>query len=551
MKRSLLSLCCAFATGVYAQSSLVFANFNLNPGNASSHASSFATINGTLYFTAEGAGGIEPYISNGTPAGTIHLDINTSPSSAANSFAQGYTGYNGSVYFRSQDGIHGTELWVTDQTAAGAHMVADIWPGYMPSAPSYLQVDNGKLLFTATDSIEGNELFVSNGTAAGTQLLKNITPGLNWVGPRALTAVNSRVCFFADDMVHGLEPWVTDGTASGTQLLMDISPGTHGSDKGTSTTSQSIGYIPVGNQLYFGADDGSLGFELWVTDGTTAGTHMVKDIYPGNFNGLHPTAGIDMDGKLYFVGKTAAGGEELWVSDGTLPGTVQVADIYPGSLGSEPSGFTVLNHKLYFVAEDGVHGRELWVSDGTTAGTHLVVDLVSGTPNSDIIRITPYKNCIYFGAKNNSGNKLLWRSNGTAAGTVSLAPPGATQPSPVTGFFNAYVYAGKLFMVANFDSTGDELWSLDDPQPDGVPQVNAEAGISIYPNPAHDNITISLQKIYNTAGAVVYDIYGRSVWQQTLAGNTAIIPLQQLPRGQYIIDLLLDGQHYRQKIVAE
>jgi ELWxxDGT repeat protein len=86
-----------------------------------------------------------------------------------------------------------------------------------------------------------------------------------------------------------------------------------------------LSFTALGNRVYFSGHDELHGFELWTSDGTAEGTHMVKDIYPGPM------------------------------------GTVE--DIYPR--------FARLGKELYFSASDGVHGQELWKTDGTAEGTVL------------------------------------------------------------------------------------------------------------------------------------------------------------------------------------
>lgn len=130
---------------------------------------------------------------------------------------------------------------------------------------------------------------------------------------------------------------------------------------------------------------------MWVTNGTTEGTQLVADIYPGiATNRYDPRSGEKIEdypyssfpygfakfnGKLYFRARDGENGDELWVTDGTTEGTTLVADINPGSSSSVPSDLAELDGKLYFRANDGENGSELWVSDGTTEGTALVNDL--------------------------------------------------------------------------------------------------------------------------------------------------------------------------------
>ncbi|MFM8893398.1 MAG: ELWxxDGT repeat protein, partial [Planctomycetia bacterium] len=111
----------------------------------------------------------------------------------------------------------------------------------------------------------------------------------------------------------------------------------------------------VGSTLFFVADDGVNGSELWKSDGTTAGTVLVKDIEPGSF-GASPTSLTAVGNTLYFRAYTATNGHELWKSDGTATGTVLVKDIRPGSSGSSLTSLTAVGNTLYFTANDGVNG---------------------------------------------------------------------------------------------------------------------------------------------------------------------------------------------------
>ena len=105
--------------------------------------------------------------------------------------------------------------------------------------------------------------------------------------------------------------------------------------------------------------------------------YMVKDI---NLIGIgsYPKYLTESDGRLYFSADDPIHGNELWVSDGTTDGTLMVTDIYPGTDSSSPEGLIACNTFVYFSADDGIHGRELWVSDGTESGTMLVKDIRPG-----------------------------------------------------------------------------------------------------------------------------------------------------------------------------
>jgi ELWxxDGT repeat protein len=115
----------------------------------------------------------------------------------------------------------------------------------------------------------------------------------------------------------------------------------------------------MGSTVFFVADDGQHGQELWKTDGTPGGTVLVKDIRPGPVGSL-PSYLAVIDGRLFFSANDGLHGAELWTSDGTAEGTVLLQDIVPGPGSSRPQAFVLSQRRVYFTADDGTHGRELW-----------------------------------------------------------------------------------------------------------------------------------------------------------------------------------------------
>ena len=97
----------------------------------------------------------------------------------------------------------------------------------------------------------------------------------------------------------------------------------------------------------------------------TSTPDMVTDINGLTRNGVRPEEGAVMGGELYFVGKDASGWE-LWKTDGTAAGSSMVRNILVGG-SSNPSLLTTVGDLLYFVAEN-TDDEDLWVTDGTTAG---------------------------------------------------------------------------------------------------------------------------------------------------------------------------------------
>lgn len=234
------------------------------------------------------------------------------------------------------------------------------------------------------------------------------------------------VLFGLDDGVHGQELWASDGSAAGTRLVRDINPGPAGADMNSFTV--------LNGAAYFWADDGTNGVELWRSDGTTAGTAIVANIGPGaiGFGGVitFSRAIAAHGGVLYFMAEDAQSGPELWRSDGTREGTYRLADINPGAAGSEPTDFTTAGAHLFFVANDGVHGRELWRTDGTVSGTRLVADISPGSTDgvAGLFGVAVAGNALYFGASDGTHGLEPWRAT---ADSASMIVDLNTRPDPV------------------------------------------------------------------------------------------------------------------------
>ncbi|MCR6720164.1 MAG: T9SS type A sorting domain-containing protein [Chitinophagaceae bacterium] len=185
--------------------------------------------------------------------------------------------------------------------------------------------------------------------------------------------MNGVIYFSADNGNNGRELWKTDGTAAGTVMVKDIYPGVNGSDPSN--------LVVVGSTLFFSATNGINGTELWKSDGTAAGTVMVKDIWTGGSES-YPFNLRNVGGTLFFSADNGANGMELWKSDGTAAGTVLVKDVWPGTPSGANGNFTTLVNQLIFTGNDGVNGDKNWQSDGSSVGTrisNITADAGTGT----------------------------------------------------------------------------------------------------------------------------------------------------------------------------
>lgn len=232
-------------------------------------------------------------------------------------------------------------------------------------------------------------------------------------------------------------------------LLKDIS---------STSGSNAHGFIEMNGIWYFSAYSANEGSELWRTDGTTAGTYLVKDINPGTADGDLEYYPNKLNNKIYFSATTAANGNELWSSDGTTAGTQMVADINPGTAGSFIFQTTVYNNKIYFVVNTPTYGEELWGTDGTAAGTQIVKDINPGLGSAGISlsRLSIVNDKLLFTANDGTNGSRLWSTDGTAAGTKMISP---------TMNVNNIIGAGSTTMNNNiyFPGTagGTQLWKSD------------------------------------------------------------------------------------------
>jgi ELWxxDGT repeat protein len=398
---------------------------------------------------------------------------------------------NGRLLFAADHPKFGEELWRSNGTKSGTRLVKDIDPGPLvineventetgSSAPDNVLRKKNVIFFQATTAKYGEELWKSNGTKSGTKIVKDIVPGPGVSDPEDIVSPAPRTTFFrAWDKNHGEELWKTDGTESGTKLVKDINPdsppgarcdqGDCGIPKGWSHPDT---VTVMGKQVFFAADDGKHGVELWKSDGTSRGTKLVKDIntVKGNSNpndnrALTRSAEVE---KLFAVGKTlyfrandGKHGVELWKSDGTNRGTKLVKNINTSSASeaSDIGELVAMGNRLYFTANDGKHGLELWKSDGTVKGTRLVKDIKPGKIGSDADSLTAFGGVLHFAADAGKHGPELWESDGTWAGTILLRDlaPGAVGSEP-----GEFTTSGSfLYFAATSPSAGEELWAVD------------------------------------------------------------------------------------------
>lgn len=254
--------------------------------------------------------------------------------------------------------------------------------------------------------------------------------------------------FRASNGASGYELWRSDGTLAGTSLLKDFDPG--------AANGNAAAFTRFNGEVYLTATNATTGTDIWKTDGTPAGTVLLKDIFPGAGSGVLTTPYFtEVNGHLYFAANDGSSGEELWRTDGTALGTVRVADVTPGVVGSSLKLLQNVNGTLVFMNGASRTHSYVWSSDGTAAGTKRLSDAFAANFEESLV-IGDY---LYFQGIDNFTGRELWKTDGTALGTqiVRDIAPGVANASP-----GALSNIGDmLYFMAEDPINGFELWRSD------------------------------------------------------------------------------------------
>ena len=255
--------------------------------------------------------------------------------------------------------------------------------------------------------------------------------------------VNGTLFFAADDGVSGRELWKGSGSPVALVRVKDLRPGPPSSSPEALTA--------VGSTLFFLIPGAISGVELWRSDGTDPGTLLLR-AFPDMVTALGAEL-TAVGSTLFFVADDGGTGSELWKSDGTPGGTVLVKDIWPQAEGSFPSRLTAVGNQLFFNAHDGSSGYELWKSDGTEQGTLRVKDIADAGLSSNPGELTAVGQTLYFSATSVNDSTSLWRSDGTEEGTVLIRDFGDATMVSLRSFT---AVGGTLFLQVQEPEFGEE-----------------------------------------------------------------------------------------------
>lgn len=345
---------------------------------------------------------------------------------------------DGIMYFQTKDYTGNPTIWRTDGTTAGTRQFTDA------AAMGMIRAIDGVVYFQgAWDPTNGIEPWRSDGTSAGTFMLADINRRDGNSHPRDFISFAGDVYFrvfyfkrkngspYLED--YNWELWKTDGTTAGTGKVGSM--------------PFHMDLTPVDNSLILD------GIDLYVSDGS--GVTELMDVCPtfpadwysscmsDPYAGWPRVYGIDairkpivVNGIYYQTLFNAVSGGELWRSDGTPAGTWQCTDINPGPGSSYPSFLIPMGSYVYFAAYSPDNGTEIWrypLTGTMLSQAERVCDIVPGSGSSEPMWLTVMDGKLYFSAYREAEGRELWMSDGVPNGLTDIVQdinpgPGSSDP---------------------------------------------------------------------------------------------------------------------------
>lgn len=299
------------------------------------------------------------------------------------------------------------------------------------SNPMFFSEYNGELYFNARGtnvSGIGNELYKTNGTQAGTILVMNLNPNFSGSSyPSNFTVFNGELYFTADDGVNGRELFKTDGTTI--TLVKDINVG---SGSSSNHSDNMMAMLEENGFLYFFAEDTSgTGYDLWKTDGTEAGTIKVSELNTNEVTGLNLNF-KKLGNSLYFVYTDSnTSHKEIYKYEPLSSNQTSVLNVYPSNNSSGYGYLTIFDNKLFAVADGKIYytngatnGFVFLGTNGITAFNKLTVlnDELFFFGNSSTNGNQDVYKCFYNPAENDYRVQLVYDFNDGGSGFLNPLP---------------------------------------------------------------------------------------------------------------------------------
>ncbi len=488
------------------------------------------------------------------------------------------TEFKSNLYFIAQNGYDNEELWTSNGTPSGTHLVKDLNPNGSAQIGNIVVLNN-KMLFMAADNNNWDfDMFVSDGTSSGTEKLMDVSEGWNDALTDARAGIAGGKLFFTT----GVDLKCTDGSVAGTNTILSVQGG-YSQVPGNFTEHNGKIYFTKGNSL------GRI--EVWETDGTSQNTHQFIDLSADTINNIWGVSKIfSFDGRLFMLASGFVSGLFEVSSNGTLSkitftggndnylsnlhiesgqlfftaanGNFSNTYLYHMAAGSNapeivPSlhnvpvgsnrGLSFCNGSIYFVGDNPQQVHVLNIG----GLTHSVIDLPEYSMlnyNSETPFLVGGNGNIFFAAEETATSRqVLLQSNGTTEGTVVIKPQGSDIASPfntiqgcgTSSVFDFKMFGNKVVVPANFNDAGRELW-LYEPEATttAVPEPMNQIETSIFPIPASSELNIRLAgKLDGGTLLRIVDMQGKVVIQRVITDETTGIDVASLAAGNYCLSV--------------
>jgi ELWxxDGT repeat protein len=320
--------------------------------------------------------------------------------------------------------------------------------------------------------------------------------------PNDFVSFQNRIFFIADDGISGDEIWTYNGDTA--VLLADILPGSLGA---------AFELNRYKDHIYFKARDNNNGFELWRCD--TSGVSMVFDLNPGS-NSSNPANFFEYQGELYFRADEGIHGHELWKFNGDSATLVYDINKQPGSFGSYPREFVHYKGDLYFNADDGIHGQELWKLESDSAVMVQDINPGFGLGSSAPRFMNVLNDTLYFVVNGDNTGEEIWKFDGDTAIEVADIND---NPEFMIKLNN------ELLFTKDEITTGEELWRFDGSNLSMVKDIKQgpnDGGLS--------DATVYLDKLYFNAND---GSNGDEIWVYDGSQAFLLLDLNQGPGGSF------------------
>lgn len=503
------------------------------------------------------------WATDGTKSGTIQLaNVTVQIAYAPLPKAQELKENCGKIIFSGDDGVHGSEPWITDGTPGGTYMIQDLGVDG-GSNPWFFESVGGKFVFTTNQNVGFKSVIWStDGSKNSCNRIFQGNDGQSDIIDVGLESQLLVINSFSDPITNTGYTLisVTDGTLEGTIPIL-------GQDK--TLTGFPVNFTRIKNEVYFNLSN-SWNNVLYVTDGNEKGTEKLletnagvvdvvnwndKLFYHGNSDGNFISDGTKegtfeineltdepvyfeeyfiMDDKLYFGDYADEGIFSIWVSDGTKEGTYKVKTMNEANEKVYFNFENRFNGNLVFSYKEGINLNKLWVTDGSEIGTKPIAEFsfILDFKNYGFTHIGQYGDYLliipsyqikenYMFLLNKDGELTRVEPDGVNRANKFVLESGLA----IVGELNGYLY-----FVANYFDSGEQLWRIQvgDTTTKAEPTVTYD--YKLYPNPVVDYVNINIE---HCAGVAIYNSIGTKLTELRISDGR--INVTDLYPGVYFV----------------